>query len=1079
MASPIDIAGTIRGGVRPAAAAAGLAVLLASAPVGVAFADPDGLLTNLRQVTFEGSGVGPASFSRNAHSLILEGVREAGGPGQQVYVLDLGSGDVRHVSQGFAEAWEGAIHPANVKYLFSSPRNEAGKGRGRDAARPRASDPRFAEDFELYEFDANNAIVLNLTESPGYDGEAVYAPGGGTIAFASSRRGPDAARTARDASALVNIYLMHADGLGVRRLTAAPGYDGDPAFSADGKRIVYQHAEPGSAVSEIFAIDVDGSNASQLTRLGASSGAPFFHPSGAYVVFSSDAEGDDGHALYLVDGAGKRPPLRIVDGTGYDRWPAFSPDGRKLVWTSTRTVDGVPQVYIADWIDRAARRLLDLPPPPDEVPVPPVLALTRPGFSDLDVRVHVTRMASGAPVKRAAGSMTDGSPASYVAAVFEALGLEPAVPGDTFIRPLAGAGSRSNVLARLRATVATGAPAVLVGAELPRRAGADSALAGIAGLLEIAQRLVSLAAEDGGALERDVVFAVWWRGPNGRSGAAAFADERSASISAYLNVSVIGGLDDRLVVQGIASSPAWAREIERANAPLGLPIIIEGEEIAASPPVAFYRRGVPVFDVRATRAPDARPAAVNYAGAARVARFVADVTLSVARMETAPQYAGGLLLERILAASAPTRKVEAALPASARVTPAKPPPWGAIGPDPAAPALGPEPASARVRATRRAVDSVLAAAVPAGTRSQLPAPAQVTVVANAVNGIGSAQRVTAAAAAKRAAPLDRGPVVVAAAANGSVPLDLGPVVVVAAANGSVPLDLGPVVVVAAAKASAPLDRGPVVVAAAANGSVPLDLGPVVVVAAAKASAPLDRGPVVAAAAKASVPLDRGPVVVAAAAKASAPAPSGLVLAARQIAPPARPAIAPSRTVAVPHQALALGESLTLDIDVPARRAEAADAWSCIDKKRGTVRFCVEAVRWPASIETHFDVGTTVYNGTKAVVRYDAERATSAYALFDTGAFETVSRHLTERFGEPASRTSRTIAPLARPRMVNPVLVWRAADPASDRVASLEVRHYDDARGGFPDLRYGVVLLRWEKAQPIFPLVSALDLMMLK
>lgn len=410
--------------------------MLASTPHGVTFADTDGLLTNLRQVTFEGSGVGPAAFARNAHSLILEGVRKSGGPGQQVYVLDLGSGDVRHVSYGFAEAWEGTIHPANVKYLFSSPSDEAGKGRGRDIARPRASDPRFADDFELYEFDANNGIVLNLTESPAFDGEAVYAPGGGTIAFASNRGATDAARTAagaggtaRDASALVDIYLMHADGMGVRRLTGALGYDGEPAFSADGKRIVYQHAESGSAVSEIFAIDVDGSNTLQLTRLGARSGAPFFHPSGAYVVFSSDADGADERALYLVDAEGQRTPLRIVDGTGFDRWPTFSPDGRKLVWTSTRTVDGLPQVYIADWIDREARRLLDLPPPPDEVPVPPVLALTRPGLSDLDVRVHVSRLASGAPVEATAGKMTDGSPAGYVAAVFEALGLEPVGPG--------------------------------------------------------------------------------------------------------------------------------------------------------------------------------------------------------------------------------------------------------------------------------------------------------------------------------------------------------------------------------------------------------------------------------------------------------------------------------------------------------------------------------------------------------------------------------------------------------------------------------------------------------------------------
>jgi hypothetical protein len=124
-------------------------------------------------------------------------------------------------------------------------------------------------------------------------------------------------------------------------------------------------------------------------------------------------------------------------------------------------------------------------------------------------------------------------------------------------------------------------------------------------------------------------------------------------------------------------------------------------------------------------------------------------------------------------------------------------------------------------------------------------------------------------------------------------------------------------------------------------------------------------------------------------------------------------------------------------------------------------------------------GISVYTGAKAVVRYDAERATSAYALFDTDAFETVSRHFTERFGEPTTRASRTIAPLAKPRIDNPVLAWRDTDPTSNRVASLEIREFDDARGGFPDLRYGVVLLRWETAHPIFPLVSALDLMMLK
>ena len=75
--------------------------------------------------------------------------------------------------------------------------------------------------------------------------------------------------------------------------------------------------EPFSAYSH--GIDVDGANAAQLTRLGARSVAPFFHPSGAYVVFSSDAGGAGEHALYVVDAAGRRAPLRMADGKGFDR----------------------------------------------------------------------------------------------------------------------------------------------------------------------------------------------------------------------------------------------------------------------------------------------------------------------------------------------------------------------------------------------------------------------------------------------------------------------------------------------------------------------------------------------------------------------------------------------------------------------------------------------------------------------------------------------------------------------------------------------------------------------------------------
>ncbi|WP_231740671.1 TolB family protein [Thalassoglobus neptunius] len=40
---------------------------------------------------------------------------------------------------------------------------------------------------------------------------------------------------------------------------------------------------------------------------------------------------------------------RITTHEKADVLPVFSPDGKKLMWTSSRTEDGSSQLYIADW----------------------------------------------------------------------------------------------------------------------------------------------------------------------------------------------------------------------------------------------------------------------------------------------------------------------------------------------------------------------------------------------------------------------------------------------------------------------------------------------------------------------------------------------------------------------------------------------------------------------------------------------------------------------------------------------------------------------------------------------------------
>ena len=68
---------------------------------------------------------------------------------------------------------------------------------------------------------------------------AVWSPDGRQIAFVGNKlRNPPPGRGHRKANS--DIYVMNADGSGTRRLTHNVGYDGEPAWSPDGRKIAFQ-----------------------------------------------------------------------------------------------------------------------------------------------------------------------------------------------------------------------------------------------------------------------------------------------------------------------------------------------------------------------------------------------------------------------------------------------------------------------------------------------------------------------------------------------------------------------------------------------------------------------------------------------------------------------------------------------------------------------------------------------------------------------------------------------------------------------------------------------------------------------
>ncbi|MGB0670690.1 MAG: hypothetical protein ACPGNT_04285, partial [Rhodospirillales bacterium] len=152
---------------------------------------------------------------------------------------------------------------------------------------------------------------------------------------------------------------------------------------------------------------------------------------------------------------------------------------------------------------------------------------------------------------------------------------------------------------------------------------------------------------------------------------------------------------------------------------------------------------------------------------------------------------------------------------------------------------------------------------------------------------------------------------------------------------------------------------------------------------------------------------------------------------------------------------------------------------CVEKVPGQLLFCVEPVAWPPDMEAYFQVNTIMYQGTKAIVRYDNQQVSRYHALFPSEAYDAVVGYYRRLFGAPQTTLERSIAPLGQPRQANPQAVWQSLDPATSKLMTLEVRKFDDSRGGFPDTQRGAIMVYDAWSEPIFPTLSELDLMFLR
>lgn len=211
--------------------------------------------------------------------------------------------------------------------------------------------------------DTTRRQTLEIVAEGGIVGPVAWSPDGQRLAYTRERRG-------RWGSLVRDLYVVGADGRGRRRLTTDRRAV-FPSFTPDGRGIVFVGAAGtgagvagrSSPAANVFLLDLATGAERQLTAYAGDvqiTGARL-SPDGARVAYAVVQDGD--RRLATVDVAtGRVETLPVADGVPDavrdERAPVWSPDSRRLAWTSLR--DGVPNVFVADWARGAEARVTGL-----------------------------------------------------------------------------------------------------------------------------------------------------------------------------------------------------------------------------------------------------------------------------------------------------------------------------------------------------------------------------------------------------------------------------------------------------------------------------------------------------------------------------------------------------------------------------------------------------------------------------------------------------------------------------------------------------------------------------------------------
>ncbi|HSI87630.1 MAG TPA: hypothetical protein VK918_01160 [Pyrinomonadaceae bacterium] len=195
----------------------------------------------------------------------------------------------------------------------------------------------------------------------GENAEAYFSPDSKKLVFQSKRDGRECDQ----------IYTMNIDGSDVKMVSNGTGRTTCAYFFDKGKKILYGSTHEGSRecppnpdfskgyvwaiypTYDIYTANADGSKIRRLTNSVSYDAEATVSPDGKTIVFTSTRDGD--LDIYTMDIKG-RNVKRLTTELGYDGGAFFSPDGKQIVY---RAYHPKTEAEIARYKDRLANDLIE------------------------------------------------------------------------------------------------------------------------------------------------------------------------------------------------------------------------------------------------------------------------------------------------------------------------------------------------------------------------------------------------------------------------------------------------------------------------------------------------------------------------------------------------------------------------------------------------------------------------------------------------------------------------------------------------------------------------------------------------